>query len=117
MNFLKCYLWELDRATLKMGKAKKCILFLLMLILNVTSLFADFSGRGRISDFKDKESALSDFGLAITAIILTVLGAFLTYGYITTEKDKITNDMGRWGCALLIVGIGCLILLIRSCAN
>lgn len=87
-----------------------------MLALNTTNLFADIGSRGRYSDFSDSNSNLEDLFMPIVAVILTIVGAILCYVSFG-EKDKNNKGMGCWGCVSFIVGIGGLILLVRSCAN
>lgn len=95
-----------------------CITFF-MLVLNTTNLFADIGSRGRYSDFSDSGSKLDDLFLPIVAIFLIVIGGFFIYGYVAggENKDKTDKKWGCWGCVSLIVGIGSLVLLIRSCAS
>lgn len=90
-----------------------------MLVLNTANLFADIGSRGRYSDFSDSGSKLDDLFMPIGAIILIVIGCFLIYGYATRgdNKDKTDKEWGGWGCVSLIVGIGGLFLLVRSCIN
>ena len=102
-----------------MNKIIKCASLFLMLALNTANLFADIGSRGRYSDFSDSGSKLDDLFMPIGAIILIVIGGFFIYGYVAggENKDKTDKKWGRWGCVSLIVGIGSLVLLIRSCAS
>ena len=101
-----------------MNKISKRLLLISALLLNAINLFADYSSRGRYSDFSDNGSKLDDLFIPILAIILTVVGGALIYGYITAnEKDKFTKEMGGWGVACLFAGVGGLILLIKSCVG
>lgn len=102
-----------------MNKIIKCASLFLMLALNTANLFADIGSRGRYSDFSDSGSKLDDLFMPIGAIILIVIGGFLVYGYAAGggNKDKTDKEWGGWGCVSLIVGVGSLFLLVRSCAN
>ena len=56
--------------------------------------------------------------MPIGAIIAIIIGGFMIFAYITdNQKDKSTQEMGRWGCTAFTVGFFVLILLIRSCVD
>lgn len=68
---------------------KKLLIILVFALSSSMSMFADFSNRGRYSDFTDHKSSILD--ILPILIFISIVGIFLYYGakeYWSKHKDS-----------------------------
>ena len=83
---------------------KKLLIILVFALSSSMSMFADFSNRGRYSDFTDHKSSILD--ILPILIFIGIVGIFLYYGakeYWSKHKDGIVGNLTLIGAGILFV--------------
>lgn len=83
---------------------KKLLIILVFALSSSMSMFADFSNRGRYSDFTDHKSSFLD--ILPILIFIGIVGIFLYYGakeYWSKHKDGIVGNLTLIGAGILFV--------------
>lgn len=83
---------------------KKLLIILALALSSSMSMFADFSNRGRYSDFTDHKSSILD--ILPILIFIGIVGIFLYYGakeYWSKHKDSIVGNLTLIGTGILFV--------------